>query len=94
MKKSAHLLAVLALSQSGCGEGSGRASTEDQATRIANTHFSEVFPQVPLDILRMEVKSVGEKWVINYHPPKDSTGNGPFVVEVSKTTGEITEGLR
>jgi uncharacterized protein (DUF885 family) len=85
---------ILCLSLISLGCNLGKIEVEqEEAVQIANKHLSQVFPKLPLDILRVEVKSEEDRWIVYYHPPEDSTANGPFIVQIRKSDGNIVEGL-
>jgi hypothetical protein len=85
-------LALLVLA--GCRSADDGNISADDAMEVANGHFSEVLPQVPLSRLRIEAIDLNEKWLILYHLPEGSTGGRPLVIEVDKRTGRIVLGLR
>jgi len=93
--KSTSWLTIMAalLLLAGCRSADGDISA-DEAMEIANGHFSEVLPQVPLRRLRIEAIDLNEKWLILYHFPEGSTAGLPLVIEVDKRTGRIVLGLR
>jgi hypothetical protein len=61
---------------------------------VANGHFSEVLPQVPLNVMRIETTDLGGNWRVFHYSPEGSTGGGPLVIDVDKRTGRIVRGLR
>jgi hypothetical protein len=87
------IIVPVVLLQASCMGHSGNRVDRDEAVSIANEHFVEVLPQVPLRLLVVEVLDRNDDWMINYYPPEGSTGNGPFRITVRKRDGRILEGL-
>lgn len=90
--KKAIYMSILTLAA--CGQANSSGVTSDEATEIANRHFHEVLPQVPLNMMTVESEEAGSRWRITYHSPENSTGGRPLVVEVDRRTGNMTQGLR
>jgi hypothetical protein len=90
--KNAIYMSILALAA--CDQADSNAVTSYEATEIANRHFHEVLPQVPLNMMTVESEEAGSRWRISYRSPENSTGGRPLVVEVDRQTGNIIQGLR
>lgn len=77
MKKAIYI-SILTLAA--CGQTDSGVVTSDEATEIANRHFGDVLPQVPLNMMTVESEETGSRWRVSYHSPENSTGGRPLVV--------------
>ena len=79
----------------GCASEPDAPISANEAIQRANADFADALPQVPLELMTVEVRDGGSHWQVIYRPPQGSTGPeflGPVVID--KRTGVVVQGMK
>ena len=81
------LLAIALLLSSAC-DFRDKASTENEAVKVANAHLVKLAPGIRLHTLKVDAIDMQDRWRLQYNAREPGTG-GPIIVVVNKHTGEV-----